>query len=96
MLMYCDLWRKESKIEQQTGLLLTTLRQIVTNLQCLGGYFLPVLLGCWIHLYSLEQVPQQMVLNQYFSGLDSSQTFSEVIFFIMIKLEMAKIIHFKM
>ena len=25
MLMYCDLWSKESKIEQQTGLLLATL-----------------------------------------------------------------------
>ena len=28
MLMYCDLWPKSSKIEQQTGLLLATLRQL--------------------------------------------------------------------
>ena len=62
----------------------------VTNLQWLGGYFLSVSWGRWIHLYSLEQVPQQMVLNQYFSGLDSPQTFLEVISFIMVKLEMAK------
>ena len=28
MLMYCDLWPKESKIEQQTGLLLATLQYV--------------------------------------------------------------------
>ena len=35
MLMYCDLWTKETKIEQQTGLLLATLRQLKSECCCL-------------------------------------------------------------
>ena len=38
MLMYCDLWPKESKIEQQTGLLLATLRQVLLKLHQFTKY----------------------------------------------------------
>ena len=35
MLMYCDLWPKESKIEQYTGLLLATLQYVELNTVCI-------------------------------------------------------------
>ena len=46
MLKYCDLWHKEFKIEQQTGLLLATLRQF----KYLGLEQVVVQRGCPINL----------------------------------------------
>ena len=41
MLMYCDLWSKEFKVEQQTGLLLATLRYL--KIEALSFYLIELL-----------------------------------------------------
>ena len=75
MLMCCDLWPKEFKIEQQAGLLLATLRY-VENVTCKVITHKPCGEVSLVEQDTIECVSVAFLKSKWFSHLYSMQLFS--------------------